>query len=60
MGMKPGDYWTISLCRDCHAEQHRIGEHRFEIKHTIDMKELARAFVKASPKKRELEKARGD
>lgn len=58
MGLKPGDYWTISLCRDCHAEQHLIGEGPFEEKHEIDMKELARAFVKASPKRIELERAR--
>jgi hypothetical protein len=58
MGLKPGDYWTISLCRDCHSEQHRIGERSFEAKHGIDMKELARAFVKASPKRVDLERAR--
>ena len=58
MGMKPGDMWTISLCRNCHSEQHRIGEQSFEKKHGIDMKEIARAFVKASPKRMELERAR--
>ena len=58
MGLKPGDFWTISLCRDCHSEQHRIGERSFEAKHGIDMKELARAFVKASPKRADLERAR--
>jgi len=60
MSMKPGDYWTISLCRDCHSEQHRIGERSFEARHGIDMKELARAFVKASPKRIELERARDE
>lgn len=58
MGMKPGDYWTISLCRNCHAEQHRVGEAEFERRYGIDMKALARAFVQASPKRRELEQAR--
>lgn len=58
MGLKPGDMWTISLCSDCHSEQHRIGEASFEEKYQIDMKELARAFVKASPKRIELERAR--
>lgn len=58
MGLKPGDYWTISLCTSCHAEQHRMSERLFEEKHEIDMKELARAFVKASPKRSELERAR--
>lgn len=54
MGMKPSDVWCISLCKECHAEQHRIGEPVFEIKHGIDMKDLARAFVKASPHKSKL------
>jgi len=48
-GLKPTDDWTISLCRDCHSEQHRIGEPSFEKKHGIDMKALAREFAKASP-----------
>lgn len=61
MGFKPGDYWTISLCggaNGCHAIQHRIGEPEFENRYGIDMKALAREFVKASPKRRELEEAR--
>lgn len=58
MGMKPGDYWVISLCRNCHAQQHRNGEASFERIYMIDMKALARAFVEASPKRRELEMAR--
>ena len=61
MGMKPGDYWTISLCGGylgCHGIQHRISEPEFENRYGIDMKELAREFVKASPKRRELEAAR--
>lgn len=53
--MKPSDIWCISLCRDCHAEQHRIGKAVFEIKHGIDMKDLARAFLKASPHRSKLE-----
>ena len=58
MGMKPGDYWTISLCKVCHAWQHCNSERALEAKHGIDMKALAREFVKASPKRRELEQAR--
>jgi hypothetical protein len=58
MGMKSGDYWVISLCAEHHSEQHRLGESPFEKKHGIDMKALAREFVKASPKRRELEAAR--
>lgn len=58
MGKKPGDYWTISLCHDCHTRQHNIGEASFEAENGIDMKALAREFVQASPKRRELEIAR--
>ncbi len=55
MGTKPSDCWTISLCHDCHHRQHQMGETSFEKWAGIDMKYLAREFVKASPKRRELE-----
>lgn len=48
MGLKPGDQWTISLCRGHHAEQHRHGEVAFERMHSIDMKKLAQEFAAAS------------
>lgn len=54
-GIKPSDRWTISLCRDCHSEQHQIGEPEFERRHKINMRELAAAFFKASPHKNKLE-----
>lgn len=54
-GLKPSDKWTISLCRDCHSEQHRIGEAPFERKHGINMKALAEAFFRASPHRQKLE-----
>jgi len=60
MGMKPGDYWVISLCRACHARQHAIGEGPFEEETGIDTKYLARQFVNVSPKRRELERARDE
>lgn len=50
LGQKPDDWNTISLCRDCHSEQHRIGEQSFERRHGIDMRHLADAFATASPK----------
>ena len=59
MGLKPSDRWTISLCRDCHSEQHRIGEEAFEFVHKIDMKALATAFFKASPHRHKLEAGNG-
>jgi hypothetical protein len=29
MAQKPHDKWALPLCRDCHREQHRIGERAF-------------------------------
>lgn len=49
MGFKPHDKWVISLCRDHHSEQHRIGEPEFERRHGINMKKLAEAFAARSP-----------
>jgi len=57
MGLKPSDRWTVSLCRDCHSEQHRMGEGPFERKHTINLKALAAEFFKASPHRFKLEAA---
>lgn len=54
-GMKPSDRWTISLCKDCHAEQHRIGEIAFAFKYGINMLALAEEFFRRSPHKRKME-----
>ena len=54
-GIKPSDRWCISLCRDCHSDQHRIGESSFEQKHGINMKALATEFLRASPHRFKLE-----
>lgn len=54
-GLKPSDRWTIPGCRAHHEEQHRIGEPSFERKYGLDMKDLARALVKASPARRVVE-----
>ena len=59
MGRKPSDYFTVSLCRDHHAQQHNIGEVDFQNLHEIDLHELAAAFANASPKAREIREARG-
>jgi hypothetical protein len=48
-GIKPSDWWTISLCATHHAEQHRIGEAAFEARHAIDLKALAERFASCSP-----------
>ena len=58
MGKKPGDWWTISLCHECHSRQHQVGEASFENETGIDMKELATEFAAKSPKAREMRDAR--
>jgi len=55
-GLKPSDRYTISLCRDHHAEQHRIGEAGFEKRYDIDLMALAEAFARKSPHWRVLTK----
>ena len=56
VGLKPSDRWCISLCSFHHAEQHRIGEARFETKHGICLAELAELFTHRSPHWRALAK----
>lgn len=55
MGVKPSDAWTVSLCRDHHSEQHRIGEPAFERAAGIDLKKLAAEFAIKSPHWRKME-----
>lgn len=50
MGRKPSDWFTVSLCRDHHAEQHNLGEDTFAKRHGLDLGALAAAFAAASPK----------
>lgn len=54
MGQKPDDWATISLCRECHAQQHAMGETSFEKLNAIDMKALADEFARTSPKRMEI------
>ncbi len=54
IGQKPDDWRTISLCRDCHANQHRVGEIAFEAFHRFSMAEMAADFAKASPRAAEI------
>jgi len=55
MGIKPSDRWTVSLCRDCHATQHRIGEGPFERANGINLKALASEFFRKSPHRFKLD-----
>lgn len=54
MGRKPSDWFTISLCRDHHAEQHNVGEASFAERHSIDLHGLAAEFAAESPKAAEI------
>lgn len=60
MGQKPDDWRTVSLCRDCHALQHNIGEPTFWCRPTLNVEALIDAFCKASPKAAEIRKVRAD
>lgn len=54
MGQKPHDWFTVSLCKDCHQLQHSLGERTFWVETRIDPIKLAEAFAKASPKASEI------
>ena len=55
IGQKPDDWRTVSLCKPCHGTQHQVGEPPFWNAAKIDVEALIGAFVKASPKRREIE-----
>ena len=40
-GLKPSSRYTVPLCRDCHARQHRVGEVTFWAETEIDPLDLA-------------------
>ena len=48
-GVKPSDWWTLSLCAAHHAEQHRLGEAAFEQRYGLDLVALAELFARRSP-----------
>lgn len=52
MGQKPDDFRTISLCRACHAEQHKVGERTFW--DGDDVEALIAEFNRTSPKAAEI------
>lgn len=60
VSQKPDDHRTVSLCRDHHAEQHRIGEQSFWNRHGIDVEQLVQEFCIFSPKRREIEQAKAE
>lgn len=61
LAQKPDDWNTVSLCRDHHAEQHRVGEFTFWKSHFMcgrQPRKLIDEFIAASPKRREIEQVR--
>jgi hypothetical protein len=48
-GQRPHDSFGISLCRQHHDEQHRIGASAFGNKYDIDLWDLAAEFARRSP-----------
>lgn len=54
IGMKASDAFTVSLCREHHAESHR-GEKTFEAAHGIRLMKLAEEFYRASPHRTKLD-----
>lgn len=59
VGQKPDDWRTVSLCKGCHAEQHRVGEatfwQRYYRENMQTVERLIDEFCKASPKRHEIE-----
>lgn len=58
MGRKPSDFYTVSGCKDHHAEQHLIGEQSFERKYGVNLLGLAGEFAKASPRRFQIDQER--
>ncbi len=54
MGRKPSDWYTLSLCREHHAEQHLVGEQTFARVRGISLYDLAAEFAAKSPKASEI------
>lgn len=49
IGNKPSDFFAVPLCRDCHGEQHRVGELSFWHNLEIDPLRLAETLYRLSP-----------
>lgn len=58
MGQKPDDWFTVSLCKECHFRQHYQGERTFWVDyakyHGNTVQQLMDAYCKASPRAREI------
>lgn len=58
LSQKPHDYRTLSLCAECHRDQHSVGERTFWA--GIVVEDIIEAFCKASPKAAEIRKAKAE
>ena len=58
MGKKPSDFYTVALCKPCHARQHSEGERTFW--QGRDVQAIMGAFIRSSPVRREIEQHRRD
>ena len=54
IAQKPDDWRAVSLCRFHHSQQHRLGEKTFW--QGFDVEALIAEFIKASPKRLEIER----
>lgn len=59
VGCKPCDLFTVPLCVECHAEQHRMKEKKFWNDSCIDPIEEAIILGKSSPDEEIRSKAEG-
>lgn len=57
IAQKPDDWRGVSGCQHHHSEAHTIGEASFQRKYGVHFETLISAFIKASPKRREIESA---
>lgn len=57
-GIKPADWWTVSLCQEHHREQHNQGAETFEQRHGVDLISLAQEFASKSPRAFEMKRER--
>ena len=60
IGQKPDDWHGVSLCHDCHiGDQHTKGEpnfwQRYYARTGTSVSELIAAFIKASPRRQQIE-----
>lgn len=55
MGKKCSDAFIVSLCREHHAQYHRIGRDTFEERHGINCMTLAEEFYRKSPHRHKLD-----